>query len=249
MRPSPILRAGVPTRLAARRRLVLLVGDRSVLPGGVATLAANTAGRRVMAGTAGALAAATAGILAGPVAAAVAGFYGAVLLSTVLARWRDRAARSARAVAVDAVAALAADLRAGLAPARALAEALPALRGAHDPAVTLAAERVAIAWVVAERLGAPLADLLERVEAELRAADQLQLRVAAETAGVRLTAGLLAALPVVGILLGYGWGVDPLALLLHTAYGSACALAALALQGVGMAWTGRMCRRVSTAAA
>lgn len=239
-------RAARLTRAASRQRLAFLAGDHR---SGGSRLLGSPAGRWVPVALAAALAGLSAALPAGPVAGTAAAFYAAVLMRAVLRRLADRAARSARTAAIDAVGTLAADLRAGVAPARALSEALPALRGDRDPAVVRAAERVVTAWTVADQLGTALADLLERVEADLRAADQVQIRVAAETAGVRLTAGLLAVLPVVGILLGYGWGVDPLDLLLHTRYGAGCALGALLLQGLGMAWTGRMCRDVSTGAA
>ena len=63
---------------------------------------------------------------------------------------------------------------------------------------------------------------------------------AAQAAGARATAWLLAGLPVGGIALGYGIGVDALDVLLHTPIGAGCAIAAAALQLAGLAWAERL---------
>ncbi|EEP72892.1 hypothetical protein MCAG_03219 [Micromonospora sp. ATCC 39149] len=93
---------------------------------------------------------------------------------------------------------------------------------------------------LADRTGAPLAELLERIEADARAADRGLAAAAAQAAGARATAWLLAALPLGGIGLGYGVGVDPVAVLLHTPVGGGCAVAAVVLQFVGLLWTERL---------
>ncbi|WP_455644419.1 type II secretion system F family protein [Micromonospora carbonacea] len=93
---------------------------------------------------------------------------------------------------------------------------------------------------LADRTGAPLADLLERIEADARAGDRGLAAAAAQAAGARATAWLLAALPLGGIGLGYGVGVDPVAVLLHTPVGGGCAVAAVVLQLAGLLWTERL---------
>ncbi|MFG1954305.1 hypothetical protein [Micromonospora sp. NPDC048830] len=93
---------------------------------------------------------------------------------------------------------------------------------------------------LADRTGAPLADLVERIEADARATDRGLAAAAAQAAGARATAWLLAALPLGGIGLGYGVGVDPVAVLLHTTVGGACAVAAVVLQIVGLFWAERL---------
>ena len=85
---------------------------------------------------------------------------------------------------------------------------------------------------LADRTGAPLAELVERIEADARATDRGLAAAAAQAAGARATAWLLAALPLGGIGLGYGIGVDPVAVLLHSTVGGACAIVAIALQVV-----------------
>lgn len=95
-------------------------------------------------------------------------------------------------------------------------------------------------WRLAERTGAPAADLVERIEADARAADRAKASAAAQAAGAQATAILLAALPAGGIALGYSIGADPLRILLHTGLGAACALGAVALQCAGLLWADRL---------
>jgi tight adherence protein B len=110
--------------------------------------------------------------------------------------------------------------------------------GAHtDERVTALSAAV---WRLAERTGAPAADLLERVEADARTADRARDSAAAQAAGARATALLLAALPAGGIALGYGIGVDPLRVLLHTPLGAGCAAGTVLLQVAGLAWAARL---------
>ena len=82
--------------------------------------------------------------------------------------------------------------------------------------------------------------MLERIEADARATDRGLAAAAAQAAGARATAWLLAALPLGGIGLGYGIGVDPMAVLLHSTVGGACAVVAVALQVVGLLWAERL---------
>jgi tight adherence protein B len=176
-------------------------------------------------------------MLAGPVGGAVVAVYVLVVASYGLRRSREVARTRARSRALDALAALAADLRAGLAPDGARAAVQPLV-----DSVPLVRDRVAAAWRVADVTGAPLADLLDRLEVDLRSLDRVRLAAAAHAAGTRATAGLLAVLPVAGIGVGYGMGADPLHVLLHTPAGAGCVAAAVLLQLAGLAWTGRLSR-------
>jgi Flp pilus assembly protein TadB len=119
--------------------------------------------------------------------------------------------------------------------------------GSTDPATGPAgiedrrmAQLAGAAWRLAERTGAPIADLVERIEADARATDRADASAAAQAAGARATAWLLAGLPVGGIALGYTIGADPLAVLLHTPIGAACATGAIALQVAGLTWADRI---------
>ncbi|MGW5078480.1 hypothetical protein [Micromonospora echinospora] len=173
------------------------------------------------------LGAVTGALLGGPVAALALATYGLLAARAVLRRRTHRAAALAHRRDLDRVAAVAADLRAGL-PAD------------LDDGPGRVARLARAAGKLADRTGAPLADLLERIEADARAADRGLAAAAAQAAGARATAWLLAALPLGGIGLGYGIGVDPVAVLLHTPVGGGSALAAVALQVGGLLWAERL---------
>ncbi|GHJ57070.1 hypothetical protein Nm8I071_63770 [Nonomuraea sp. TT08I-71] len=168
-------------------------------------------------------------LVGGPVAAVVLAAYGTLAARAVRRRRLRRAADRAHRHDLDQLGALAADLRAGLPPGRAIADGPRRVARLARAAVRLA-----------DRTGAPLAELLERVEADARAADRGLAAAAAQAAGARATAWLLAGLPLGGIGLGYAIGVDPVAVLLHTPVGGGSAVAAVALQIGGLIWAERL---------
>ncbi|MGC4863659.1 hypothetical protein [Micromonospora sp. DT41] len=173
-------------------------------------------------------------VLAGPVAAVAVASYGTLAVRALL-RWRaNRLAERARRRGLDLLCGLAADLRAGL-------PVPPALATVSGPGGSDRLRQLTSAAVrLADRTGAPLAELVERIEADARATDRGLASAAAQAAGARATALLLAALPVGGIGLGYGIGVDPLAVLLHSTVGGVCAVLAVALQAIGLFWAERL---------
>ena len=95
-------------------------------------------------------------------------------------------------------------------------------------------------WTVCAGSGAGLASAVERLEEGLRADAAQRRAVDAELAGPRATAGLLAVLPAGGLLLAAGLGADPLRVLLTTPVGLLCLTVGLALDGLGLWWTGRL---------
>ncbi|MEU4333427.1 hypothetical protein AB0F59_02240 [Micromonospora lupini] len=175
-------------------------------------------------------------VSAGPVAAVAVAGYG-TLATRALLRWRaNRHAELVRRRGLDLLCGLAADLRAGLPVPPTLEIAAGEGSGGADRLRELTSAAVRLA----DRTGAPLAELIERIEADARATDRGLAAAAAQAAGARATAWLLAALPVGGIGLGYGIGVDPLAVLLHSTVGGVCAVLAVALQIVGLFWAERL---------
>jgi tight adherence protein B len=183
-------------------------------------------------------------LAAGPVAAVVLGAYGGAGLA-ILRRHQTRAVEAgSRQAAGDAVAALAAELRAGLPVGPVLAAAAGALigPGVVGPEAALIARRVTAAVTVAESSGAPLADVLDRLDDHLRGVNRARASAAAQAAGARVSALLLAVLPIVGIGIGYAMGVDPLPILLGSRLGAVCLFSAVALQLAGLAWSGRLSR-------
>jgi Flp pilus assembly protein TadB len=101
---------------------------------------------------------------------------------------------------------------------------------------------VAACWQVAVDGGAGLAAALDRVAAALRAEADQRDDLRAQLAGPRSTAGLLALLPLFGVVLGAGLGAQPARILLHTATGLVCLLAGGLLEWAGLVWTARIIR-------
>jgi len=191
---------------------------------------------------------------------AVGGF---VLLGLARLRRRSttrRAAAVRRAAVVATCDLLAAELRAGQPPPRALARAaqsFPELKpaasaarlGGDVPATLREAAilpggaslaTVAAAWQVAHRTGAGLADVLDRTAEGMRVEEATRQEVAASLAAPRATARLLALLPVFGLLLGSGVGVNPWSFLFSTTPGLVCLALGCGLALTGLAWVERL---------
>lgn len=180
-----------------------------------------------------------------------------------------------RARALEALAMLSGDLRAGRSPADALAVAAQAAVGATSKAFAAAASAarlggdvpaalqaqaqlepsavpevlrgLAACWAVCSVTGSGLSTGVQRLEEGLRAAEGQRRAVAAELAGPRATAALLAALPVAGIALAAALGADPLRILLGTPAGVVCLLLGLSLDALGLLWANRLVARALTA--
>ncbi len=158
---------------------------------------------------------------------------------------------------------LAALLRAGHPPGRALqlvAEGLPifAEPAAHaqiggDPIEAL--QRVALrpgchglrglagAWRIAERTGASMTSFLDDLAADLAAERELRRTVDTELAAPRMTGRLLGFLPVVGLGLGYAVGGDPVGYLIGSLAGLACLGVGISLAAAGVVWTEKLADR------
>ncbi len=244
--------------LVAALAAALLVGPRQSSPPGVAgghrrapvVLLGPAAGGLVLLGAAGVLPGRRLVLLV----VGVAALGGAAVLA---GRRRERRLRQETAARVlEACADLRAELLAGRTPGEALrraAQAWPALGpvaetdrlGGDVPAALRAVagtpgaadlHHLAAAWHVAHRSGSGLAGTLGRVAQDLVAQRSLRRVVEGELASARATARLVAALPVVALLMGSGAGGDPVAFLLDTPAGLACLAGGLTLVLLGLGW-------------
>jgi tight adherence protein B len=197
---------------------------------------------RLAAAVAATLTAIPAGLAEGPVAAVIAAVYAGAGATLLAHRRREIARIAGVAIAMDGFAVLTAHLRAGGDVGEATSAVLPGMRASGDIGQRLA-DRVSAACRVAEVTGARLADLLDRIEADARVTDRLRAIAAAQAGGAQATAWLLAGLPIGGIALGYGIGVDPLHVLLRTSVGALFAALAMAFQMAGLAWSQRLARQ------
>jgi tight adherence protein B len=180
----------------------------------------------------------------------------------------SRRAETWRRASIELCQALSAELAAGRTPGEALTRAIgavdfpdpdalrPLMAAARDGGdisaalISVAPERggeglrrLAACWNVGTSAGAGLATLVERVGNTLRTAEAHHHDVAAQLAGPRTTARMLAVLPVLGILMGGALGMHPLNFLFGSLPGFACLAAGVALDACGLWWTQQMATR------
>ncbi|WP_371497977.1 type II secretion system F family protein [Kitasatospora sp. NBC_00374] len=137
---------------------------------------------------------------------------------------------------------LGAEPTARLTAARYGADVPAALRLAAELPGGRGAAAVAACWQVTTASGTSLAAGLDQVADALRAERALAEEIAGELAGPRTTAVMLAALPLVGTLLGLALGAQPVRILLHTPAGLGCLLGGVLLEAAGLWWTSRIVR-------
>lgn len=101
---------------------------------------------------------------------------------------------------------------------------------------------LAAVWTVAERAGAPLADVLDGFADSLRTEVDLAASRAAAVAGPRASASVLTGLPVASLCLAYLVGADPAEVLVHSAPGRLVGLAGVSAWVVGRAWSTHLVR-------
>lgn len=234
-----LLRVRVPR--AAPRRLVLVIGAAAV----VGVLPAWLEGRRLV------------------LALIVVGVAGAV--TQQVARGRRRAAAERRADEVLlACEGLAADLAAGQPSSWALrraarewdelapvvvagelgADVPDAFRRVGELPGAGQLHLVAAAWQVAHRSGAGLAEAMGRAARAVQDERSTRLLVHSQLASARATAWLMAALPLLFLVLGSGLGGDPVGFLTDTPVGLVCLALGLLLAHLGVLWLDRIASRV-----
>jgi tight adherence protein B len=103
---------------------------------------------------------------------------------------------------------------------------------------------LAAAWTVAGRTGGGLGAGARRVADATRREQAMRRVVSGELASARATARLMAALPLVALLMGSGAGADPWSFLLLTPLGLGCLAAGLAAAWAGLWWIEQIARQV-----
>ncbi|MFG1705465.1 type II secretion system F family protein [Nonomuraea sp. M3C6] len=182
-----------------------------------------------------------------------------------------RRADAWRRASIELCQALSAELSAGRTPGEALVRAIsavdfpdpetlrPLVAAARDggdvsAALTSSAplqggeglRQLATCWEVGVTVGAGLAALVERVASTLRLAQAHRQDVAAQLAGPRTTARMLAVLPALGLLMAGALNMHPLNFLFGSLPGLMCLTAGIALDACGLWWTNHMAARAQT---
>jgi tight adherence protein B len=151
----------------------------------------------------------------------------------------ESAARDARAPADAVLVAIAASARLGGDVTSVLDRFVT-----RSPAVVPALRPLVHAWSLAQRHGLPLADVLDAVGKDIAGRVRFAHKIKARMAGPRASGTVLAALPLVGILLGEAMGAHPVHVLLSAALGQALLAAGTTLICVGLYWIHRLTSRV-----
>ncbi|MDO8393853.1 MAG: hypothetical protein Q7T31_05635 [Dietzia sp.] len=102
------------------------------------------------------------------------------------------------------------------------------------------AGELAGAWLLAARHGVALAEVVDGLRADVASRRERAVRVDAALAGPRATAVILTALPGFGVLLGSGFGADPLGVLLGGPIGGVLCLIGAGFLAAGLLWTDRI---------
>jgi tight adherence protein B len=176
-----------------------------------------------------------------------------------------RRAEAWRRASIELCQALSAELSAGRTPGEALTRAItavdfpdpdtmrPTIAAARDggdvPAALMSAaptnggeglHRLAACWDVSVTVGAGMSALVERLGNALRTAQVHRQDVAAQLAGPRTTARMLAALPALGLLMAGALNMHPMTFLFGSLPGLLCLTTGIALNTCGLWWTNHM---------
>lgn len=109
--------------------------------------------------------------------------------------------------------------------------------------------RLAQAWEVGARTGAPLGKALAAVAEAVRRDRDIERVVMAELAGPRASGQVLGVLPLVGLLAGFLMGGDPLRFFVTGVLGPVCLVLGTSLACSGLLWTEGMVMRATPGAA
>jgi Flp pilus assembly protein TadB len=108
----------------------------------------------------------------------------------------------------------------------------------------LAAKSFASLWQVCENNGAALSPTLNQFAQQIRVEKELRQELSSSMSGAKLSAWVLAGLPLFGIVLAGFLGVNSLAWLANSKIGNFNIVAALILEVIGIIWVRKITSRI-----
>lgn len=155
--------------------------------------------------------------------------------------------RAFSVAAEESVGAVAGSLRGVAARARLGADVTAGLRdAARSSALPAQWDRLAVCWRLAADHGLAIATLMRAAQRDVTERQRFSARVASGMAGARATAAILAALPVLGVLLGQLIGARPLSFLLSGHAGGWLLVVGSTLACGGLLWSDRITDRLAS---
>jgi tight adherence protein B len=115
---------------------------------------------------------------------------------------------------------------------------------AQDSAVPAYWRRLAVFWELAAQRGLAMSVLMQAAHHDIVDRQRFTDRLRAALAGARATAVILAALPVLGVLLGQLIGANPVRFLLGGGLGGVLLVVGVGLIACGLAWADRITERL-----
>jgi tight adherence protein B len=128
------------------------------------------------------------------------------------------------------------------------AEVPAALRAAGAMAGGKGLVRLAQAWEVGGRTGAPLGQALGAVAEAVRRDREIEQVVATELAGPRASGQVLGVLPILGLAAGFAMGGEPVQFFLTGFLGPLCLVLGTGLACAGVVWTDTLVMRATPGA-
>ena len=101
-------------------------------------------------------------------------------------------------------------------------------------------------WQVCERNGASLSPVLNSFNNQIRTENELRQELSSSLSGVKLSAYVLAFLPIIGIILAYLLGVNSIFWLTNSTFGKTALFLALILEIIGIFWVKRLISQVES---
>jgi hypothetical protein len=113
-----------------------------------------------------------------------------------------------------------------------------------DLPIDLVAKSFASLWQVCENNGAALSPALNQFAQQIRMEKELRQELSSSMSGAKLSAWVLAGLPLFGIVLAGFLGVNTLEWLANSKIGNFNIMAALILEIIGIIWVRRITSRI-----